>query len=345
MKFNLIAIAAAALFAVSGGLKPAHADDADSFFRGKVIRIVVGVTAGPSNDLNARILARFLPKYIPGNPTIIVQNQGGAGSIIMANSLYNTGSFDGLTIGAGLNSIATAQLLQPAGVHYDARKLIWLGATDQDIDVTSVWHASPVKTVQDVMHTQLIVGAQSPGTAQWDYPTLANALFGTKFKIVAGYESQPQLYAAMERGEVMGIGASGYVSLLTLHAQWVAEKKVTTILQWGYKTIPDLAGVPRAYDLAKNDADRAAIKLAQIRLLFGKPFFLPPGVPADRVAMLRKAFNETMKDQGFLEEEAKTQLTVDPLTGEEVTKALEEAYTTPPAVIERVRNILAGRGS
>ena len=338
-------IAAMVTLLLFGILGPASAEDGDTFFKGKVVRIVVGIPPGGANDVNARILAKYMPKYIPGHPTIIVQNQAGAAGAVMTNALYANGPFDGLTIGAGLSSIATAQLLQPAGVRYDARKLIWLGASDQEVHVTYIWNTSPVKTIQDAQHTQLIVGAQGPGTSQWDYPTLANALLGTKFKIISGYDSMAALHAAMERGEVAGNGSSSYVTLATMSPEWLTDKKVNIILQWGYRDSPALAGVPRAYDLAQSDADRAAIKLVQVRLLFGKPLFLPPGVPADRVAVLRKAFDDTMKDPGFIEDEAKVRLDVFPMTGDEVTKAVEDAYATPPAVIERVRNILAGKGS
>jgi hypothetical protein len=208
-----------------------------------------------------------------------------------------------------------------------------------------VWHTAPVKTFQDLLHTTLIVGAQGPGASQWDYPMIANALLGTKYKIISGYESTPAIHAAMERGEIMGNGASAYTTLQTISPQWLTEKKVNIILQWGDKTYPALKDVPRAYDLAKTDADRQAIKLAQIRLLFGKPFFLPPGVPADRVAVLRKAFDDTVRDPRFIADEKTTRLDVDPLTGEQVTKALNEVYAYPPAVVQRVRNILAGKSS
>ena len=344
MKRKLIAMTAAATAALFfNAMTTASADDADSFFKGKVIRIVVGSPAGGGYDINARALAHYFANHVPGQPTVIVQNQGGAGSLIMTNALYNTGSFDGLTIGAPLGGIVTAQLLQPDGVHFDARKLIWLGTTSQEVHVSYVWNTAPVKNFQDLLHTELIVGAQGPGATQWDYPMIANALLGTKFKIVSGYESTPQIHTAMERGEIMGNGGLSYTTLAAVSPEWLTEKKVNIVLQWGDKKIPALADVPRAYDLAKNDADRDVIKLAQVRLLFGKPFFVPPGVPADRVAVLRKAFDDTMKDPGFIAEEEKAHLDVDPLPGVAVTKALEEVYAAPPATADRLRGILSGK--
>jgi tripartite-type tricarboxylate transporter receptor subunit TctC len=332
-----------AALAALGLVLAATSAKADDFFRGKTIRIIVGGAAGAGYDLNARILARYMPDHIPGKPSIVVQNQMGAGSLIMANSVYNNGSFDGLTIGAGFGGIVTAQLLQPKGVHFDARKLIWLGTTTQDTQIAYVWAATPVKTYQDLLHTETLVGAEGPGASQWDYPMIANAVLGTKFKVISGYGSTQQIHAAMERGELMGNGGTSYSSLATLEPQWLAQRKVNILLVWGERSLPPLAGIPRAIDLAKNDADRQAIGLAIARLVVGKPFFLPPGVPADRVEILRRAFDATMKDPGFLAEEAKTKLDVSPLSGEEVTATINRIYATPPAVIDRVRDILTGK--
>ena len=327
------------------GLQWAGPATAADFYSRKVLRIVVGTAAGAGYDLNARTLAMFLPDHIPGKPTVIVQNQPGAGSIIMTNSLYNNGPFDGLTIGAGLGGMVTAPLLQPNGVRYDVQKLNWLGTTVQDVQITYVWHTAPVKTIQDLRQTELVVGAQGPGSSQWDFPIIANALLHTKFKVVSGYESTPQLHTAMERGEVMGNGASSYTTLAVVSPGWLRDKMVNIILQWGTATLPELAGVPRAIDLAQTDADKQAIALVQGRLTFGKPFFLPPGVPADRVAILRRAFDETVRDPRFLAEEAKQRLEVSPLSGEEAARGIAALYATSPEVIQRVRDILAGSAS
>ncbi len=179
-------------------LAPARAEDVADFFRGKTVRIIVGVGVGSGYDLNARLLARFLPNDIPGHPTVIVQNQPGAGSLTMTNQLFIAGPFDGTAIGASFNGMPTTPLFQPAAVHFDANKLIWLGSTNRETQVTYVWHTAPVQSFDELKTKELIVGAQAPGSTQYDFPVLANALFGTKFKVIPGYASTPKIHLAME---------------------------------------------------------------------------------------------------------------------------------------------------
>ncbi|HTH98693.1 MAG TPA: hypothetical protein VL574_14860 [Stellaceae bacterium] len=334
MKTTLIATAALATV-LAATARPAQAED---FYQGKTITLICGIAAGSGYDINARTLAKYMPAHIPGHPNIIVQNQPGAGSITMTNKLYNAGPFDGLTMGAGFGGMPTAPLLQPQGVRFDALKLNWVGSTNQEVHVSYVWHTSPVQSFKDLLTKELVVGAQAPGSTQYDYPIMANALFGTKYKVIPGYESTPAINAAMERGEIQGNGATAYTTLVSLNGAWLTEKKIKIIMQWGAKKVDPNA--PSALELAKNDNDRAAIKLVQTRLIFGRPFFLPPKVPADRVAIIRKAFDDTMKDPGFVAEEHKLKLDVDWLSGEQLTEALKEAYATPPAVVDRVKKIL-----
>src|SRR5262245_62966991 len=168
--------------AVMAMAAPARAqEDAAAFYQGKVLRIVVGVAVGSGYDINARLLARHLGAHVPGNPTVIVQNQPGAGSLTMTNQLYAAGPFDGTVIGASFNGMPTTPLLQPQGVRFEPTKLVWLGSTNRETQASYVWHTVPVATIPDVAGTEVIMGAQAPGTTQYDYPMLANALFGTKF--------------------------------------------------------------------------------------------------------------------------------------------------------------------
>src|SRR3954471_5054534 len=166
---------------------PAQAqDDIAAFYKGKVVRLLVGIGVGSGYDINARLLARYLPKYIPGNPTVIVQNQPGAGSLSMTNQLYAGGPFDGTAIGASFNGLPTTPLLQPAGVRFEATKLNWIGSTNRESQAMYVWHTAPIKTLDDLKTTEMIVGAQAPGSTQYDYPMLAQHLFGMKFKVITG---------------------------------------------------------------------------------------------------------------------------------------------------------------
>jgi tripartite-type tricarboxylate transporter receptor subunit TctC len=321
----------------------AAADDVADFYRGKTLRLIVGVGVGSGYDINARAIARHLPTHIPGNPTVIVQNQPGAGSLTMTNALYNTGPFDGTVIGASFNGMPTTPLLQPTGVRFDPVKLVWIGSSNRESQVTYLWHTAPVDKFEEIRSKETVVGAQAPGTTQYDYPMLVNHLFGFKFKVITGYESTPKIHLAMESGEVQGNGASNWSSLKALNANWITEKKVKILAQWSLRKHPDLPDVPMVLDLAKTDADRQAMLLGLARLEFGRPFFLPPGVPADRVAALRRAFDETMKDKDFLADAEKLKIDVDPLTGQEVAALVEQVARTSPETAARVRSAMENK--
>jgi tripartite-type tricarboxylate transporter receptor subunit TctC len=323
---------------------PASAQqDVAEFYRGKTIRIIVGVGVGSGYDLNARVLARHLPRHIPGNPSVIVQNQPGAGSLTMTNALYNTGPFDGTVIGASFNGMPTAPLLQPGGARFDANKLVWLGSTNRETQVTYVWHTAPVRNLADLFTTELIVGAQAPGSTQYDFPILLNHLFGTRFKVVTGYESTPKIHLAMESGEVQGNGATNWSTLKALNSNWIEEKKIRVLAQWALKKNAELPDVPLILDLAKTDADRQALELALARLEFGRPFFLPPNVPPERVAALRRAFDATLKDAEFLADADKSKIEIDALTGEQVAALVERVSRTPADTASRVRAALENK--
>jgi tripartite-type tricarboxylate transporter receptor subunit TctC len=326
-------LAAAAVFIGAPALAQESVAD---FYKGKTIRLVVGVGVGSGYDINARLLARHMAQHIPGNPNIIVQNQPGAGSLTMTNQLYTAGPFDGTVIGASFNGMPTTPLLQPQGVRFEPTKLVWLGSTNRETQASYVWHTVPVATIPEVVNTEVIMGAQAPGSTQYDYPMLANALFGTKFKVITGYEATPKIHLAMERGEVHGTLAN-WSTLKAINYNWVTEKKIKMLAQWGLRKHPDLADVPLALDLAKNEADKQAMLLALARLEYGRPFFLPPNVPVDRVQALRRAFDATMKDAAFLAEAEKLKIEVDPLTGEQVAELVAQVSATPADTAARVR--------
>src|SRR5262245_64086766 len=185
----------------------AQREEAATFFRGKTLRLVVGIGVGSGYDINARLLARHLAAHIPGQPTIIVQNQPGAGSLAMTNALYHTGPFDGTVMGASFNGMPTTPLLQPTGVRFDPVRINWLGSTNRETQVMYVWHTAPAQVLEDTRGTQIVMGAQAPGSTQLDYPVPANKPFGCKFKVVTGYASTPNSNLAMETGEGHGRSA------------------------------------------------------------------------------------------------------------------------------------------
>jgi tripartite-type tricarboxylate transporter receptor subunit TctC len=328
-------ILAVCLVVCAGAPALAQQDVAD-FYKGKTVRIVVGIGVGSGYDINARALARHLSAHIPGNPTVIVQNQPGAGSLIMTNQMYAAGPFDGTVIGASFNGLPTTPLLAPTGARFEAVKLNWIGSTNRETQAMYVWHTAPIMTLDDLYTKEMIVGAQAPGSTQYDYPMLAKELFGMKFKVITGYEATPKIHLAMERGEVHGTWAN-WSTLKAIASNWLDEKKVRILAQWALKKNPELPDVPMFLDVAKTETDRQALMLALGRLEFGRPFFMPPNVPAARVAAVRRAFDAVMKDKAFLEEADKLKIEVDPLTGEQVAALVEQLYKTPPDTVARVR--------
>jgi tripartite-type tricarboxylate transporter receptor subunit TctC len=314
----------------------AQQDDVAAFFKGKTLRLVVGIGVGSGYDINARLLARHMAGHIPGQPTIVVQNQPGAGSLSMTNALYHTGPFDGTVMGASFNGMPTTPLLQPSGARFDPVKLNWLGSTNRETQAMYVWHTAPVQVLEDMKNTEIVMGAQAPGSTQFDYPILANRLFGYKFKVVTGYESTPKIHLAMESGEAQGTIAN-WSTLKAISTNWITEKKIRILAQWALTKSPELADVPLFMDQAKTDAERAALRLMLARLEYGRPFFLPPNVPAARVAALRRAFDATMKDPAYLAEADKLKIDVEPLSGEQVTALVEQVSRTDPDTVARVR--------
>jgi tripartite-type tricarboxylate transporter receptor subunit TctC len=315
---------------------PASAQDVAEFYKGKTVRLLVGVGVGTGYDVNARALARHIGKHIPGNPSIIVQNQPGAGSLTMTNQMYAAGPFDGTVIGASFNGLPTAPLLAPNGVRFDATKINWVGSTNRETQTMYVWHTAPQQTLEDLKTKEMIVGAQAPGSTQYDYPMLGRALFDMKFKVVTGYKSTSDINLAMERGEVHGTLAN-WSSVKTLNLKQYEDKLIRILVVWGAREHSELRGIPLVGSLAKTPEQEQALQLAQARLEFGRPFFLPPNVPADRVKAIRRAFDATMKDPEFLADADKLKLEIDPMTGEEIASMLDDIAKTPAEVVARVR--------
>lgn len=338
MKPLLIGLLAGCL---AGTMTPASAqgEDVAAFYRGKQLRMIVGSAVGGGYDLLARIVARHIVDYIPGHPSIIVQNQPAAGGVAMTNQLYNQGPKDGTVIGVPVNGIPTAPLLQ-SGALFDSARLIWLGSSSREAYVAFVWHTTPVRSISELGLREVLVGATTPGTTMVDFPLLANEVLGLKFKVVRGYPGTPQINLAIERGEVAGMGGIGWASVKALTPGWIAERKIRVLAQYGLVRHPDLADIPTMLELARSDADRQAMNMLFARTEYGRPYFLPPDVPPPRVAALRRAFAATMKDPQFLIETAKLQYEVDPLSGDQVQALVGQLAATPREVVARVRMAL-----
>ena len=333
-----------ALLIVLAAAAPAVAqqEEAAAFFRGKTLRLIVGIAVGSGYDINARLLARHMAAHIPGQPTIIVQNQPGAGSLAMTNALYHTGPFDGTVMGASFNGMPTTPLLQPTGVRFDPVRINWVGSTNRETQVMYVWHDAPAQVLEDARAREIVMGGQAPGSTQFDYPVLANKLFGFKFKVVTGYESTPKIHLAMESGEVHGTIAN-WSTLKAINTDWITDKKVRILAQWALQKNAELPDIPLFMDLAKTDSERDALRLMLARLEYGRPFFLPPDVPVARVEALRRAFDATMKDPAYLAEADKLKIDVEPLSGEAVAALVEQVSRTPADTVARVRAALETR--
>ena len=330
--------AAAAAILAAGASQSAHAD---SFYKGKRVKFLVGSSPGGGYDTYSRVLARHYGVNIPGHPTFIVQNMPGASSRKVANFMYNKAPKDGSTIAAVFSGIPTEPLVNPNKARFDARKFTWIGSANKGTFIGFVWHTSPTQTLGDLKTKQMIVGAS--GGATYDYPALANTLLGLNFKIISGYTGTKAIGLAMERGEVQGNAGTTWASIKLQHPEWIRDKKVRVFVQYGRNKNPELPNVPRMMNLAKNDADRQALNLMYVRQEYQRPYIAPPGLPAVRVKTLRTAFNVTMKDPAYLADAKKRRLDVDPLTGEQIEALISEVYKTPKAVVERVKKILANR--
>jgi tripartite-type tricarboxylate transporter receptor subunit TctC len=239
----------------------------------------------------------------------------------------------------------TAPLLQPEAARFDATKLLWIGAAAREVQVAMAWHTAPVQTLNDLYTKELLVGATTAGTTMVDFPAVANAFLGLKFKVVRGYEGTAQINTAIEAGELQGIGGLGWSSAKILSGKQLAEKKMKVIAQYSFEKHPELPDVPLIYDLAKTPEDKLAMRLTFARQDYDRGYFLPPDVPAGRVDILRRAFDATMKDPEFLAEAKRMSLDIDAMTGERVNELVREVSATPKPVVERVRAAIDGTPS
>jgi tripartite-type tricarboxylate transporter receptor subunit TctC len=336
-----LAIAAGALAAVVAGGAAQAQDAVAQFYRGKQINLFIGSTAGGGYDAYARLLARKFSSYIPGNPAIIPQNMPGAGSNKAAGYVYAVAPKDGTAIGA----IFSGAILQPLfgdPLQHDPSKLIYLGNANIEVFLCMARQDAPVKTFKDAFDQELIIGATNEGGSTRDFPAMLNNLLGARFRIVSGYPGSNEIMLALERKEVQGVCGVGWSSVAQQRARLLDSGLATVIAQLattGHRDL-DRMGVPLAIDFSKTADDRKVMELIYSQLLFGRPFILPPGVPADRVAALRKAFMDTFRDKEIVAEAAKMKLDVDALSGEAVQAEVTKAYAMPPNIVERARQVL-----
>ncbi len=338
-----VSLAAAALLAPVTFTAASGADDVVSFYAGKQIQLLIGGNPGVSYDLAGRTIAQHIVKYIPGNPTIKVENMPGASSLIMTNHLYNRASRDGTVIGAPLNNILLEPRLklisrQGGVVNFDLGKLNWLGSPVQEPQVMWVWHTTGIKNIAALKGAKVIMGGTSVGADNHTLPTLINNVFGTKIEIVLGYKGPNDVFLAAERGEVQGI-STAHSTLMANKRDWVTGGKVNILVQFGGTRMPDLPDVPTAIELATDDESRQLFEFIASKFVLARPLALPPGVPQERVQALRQAFDRTMKDPAFLADAAKVSLNINPVNAAEMVRLIQKIENTPDNVVNRIRSI------
>jgi tripartite-type tricarboxylate transporter receptor subunit TctC len=319
----------ALLALIAFGPLPAVGED---FYAGKQITLIVGAGPGGGYDLQARVAARHLGKHIPGNPAIVVQNM--PARIAAANHMFITAPKDGTMIALLQRGVLLARLIYPSGVRFEIEKFHWLGSFNSETAVTLAWHTAPHKTTKDLFDKELIVGGIT-GVDPETTPKLYNSLIGTKFKVVTGYNSTAQIALAVERGEVQGIADWSWSSLKAVRPQWLSEKLVTVLMQGALNNEPELGALPNALDFIKSDNDRKVLELHFTQKTAARPLVAPPEVPAERVAILRRAFETLANDKDFLADAERAKLEFDFVPGEDIDKVVKIVADTPPDIAER----------
>ena len=317
---------------------PALAQSAvENFYKGRTVEIIIGTTPGGSYDLYGRLIARNLGRHIPGNPTVIVKNMPGAGHLRMTNWLYSVAPRDGSVLGTASQSLAFEQALGSDGIQYDAAKFNWIGRAAQSIEVTFTWHTSQTKTIEDARGRETVMGATGPTSPTVVYLKALNALAGARFKIIMGYPGGPETELAMQRGEVEG-GSKSWFAMKVENAEWLRDKKVNLLVQYAPERSPDLPDVPLLADFGRDPNARAALKLFTMGNALGRSFMAPPGVPAERVAALRKAFLDTLRDPELVAFAAARQIDFGMAAGGEAVRNLvAETLSGPPETIAMVK--------
>jgi tripartite-type tricarboxylate transporter receptor subunit TctC len=305
-------------------------------FSGKTVTIVSSFAPGGGYDIYGRLFAAHVAKHLPGEPTVVVKNMPGAGGLVGTNYLFNVAPKDGLTLGVPPQTVVIAQTMGSSSVKFDPQKFNWIGRINSNVEVEQLWHTSGVKTIADARTREVSVAGTGPDSSSVVFPRLLNDILGTKFKVVSGYTGVSMAALAMERGEVQGM-VRPWSIIKTMRPEWLREKKINLLVQYGGKRHPELQDIPAVVDLAENDSQRQIFALYASGSDVGRSIVAPPDVPPDVIEALRTAFDETMKDPAFLEDARKSELDLDPLSGKELQALIERAGAVSPDVIEAAR--------
>ena len=332
-KEGLAALAMAG--ACLAGAAPAPAQD---FYAGRNIEMIVGYAPGGSNDLYARLVAQFIGEHIPGRPRVLVQNMPGGGSLVAANFVYNVAPKDGTVLAAVSQGIPLQARLGHPQARFDPAKFNWIGRTAASANVTMVWQTSSARSFADALKQEISLGATGAGSTVALYPSVMNEILKTKFKLILGYKGSPEAMLAMSRGEVEGHSTT-WEAVKAVNPDWVKDGKVRILVQHGLRRHADLPDVPTSVELAKDPADRAIMEVIMSAAEVGKSYFTSPAVPPERVAILRRAFDAMVKDDGFIAATRKIGGDVDPMRGEEVQAMIADLNKLSPDLIARVKSV------
>ena len=332
-------ITAFGALAVAATSEPSLAQPEFSY-AGKTINLYIGFAPGGSYDFYGRLVARHMGKHLPGNPTIVVQNMPGAGSLLAANYLYKVAPKDGTALGVSTQTIALEEALKTPGVQYRSTEFNWIGRMTAILEVTLTAPKSKVRTIEDAMRVETPVAGTGPGSPSEGYPKLLNALAGTKFKIISGYPGSTQAMMAAEAGEVDG-ALTSWNTLKRTKAAWLENREIGLLVQYALERHPDLPDVPAVVELGKTDEAKQILKFYASGAEVGRSLAAPPGVPPERVRMLRAAFDAMLREPEFLADIEKTKLEFHPASGEQLQQLIQNAANAPPQLIEKMQSLLS----
>jgi len=314
-----------------------HAAEPEAFYKGKTVILYIGFAPGGSYDYFGRLVARHIGKHLPGNPTVIAESMPGAGSFTAANFLYARAPRDGTALGIVSQTVAIEEALGTSGVQYKASRFNWIGRATSVDEVSLTFHSSNTKTIRDAIANETTMASTGAGSPSETYLKLLNEVARTRFKLVGPYPASNDAMLAMERGEVDGAFTS-YNTLKVSRQDWLRDKKINILVQYGERSA-DLPDVPFAVDLAKTEADRQLMAFYVSSEEIGRAFLAPPETPADRIAVLRKAYDETMQDPQLLVEIDQSHSEFSPLSGDKLQRLVAATAEAPPAIVARIRNI------
>jgi tripartite-type tricarboxylate transporter receptor subunit TctC len=345
MEAGMVARLALGFLMVLLGTAIGAAQPVADFYRGKTVQLLIGFTAGGNYDLSARTLARHIGRHIPGNPTVVPQNMAGAGSLRLANVLYNVAPKDGTTFGMVGRGVSMEPMLGTQASKFDSRRYTWIGSVSNETSVCVAWRTSKIKSWNDMLSMPFTVGGQGPGSDDDMFTNMLRNIFGAKARLVAGYPGGNEINLPMERGEVDARCGWSWGAIKTTRFNWVTNKEINLLLQIALQKANDLPDVPLVMDYAKSDRDRQILQVILSRQQMAWPFTAPPDLPQDRAAALRAAFDATMRDPEYLAEAKKRGLEVNPMSGTAIDKLIARLYATPPDVIAAAKAAMTDAGN